>query len=127
MSIKQRIGRIASTLAAMLQTRLELVSVELEEELLRFASYFVFTIIALFCAGVAVALAIVLVVAIFWDDHRIAVLTTLIGAFGLASVAIGAWLNNQLQNKPRLLQHSIAEFKKDAELMRRDDTDQVQP
>jgi uncharacterized membrane protein YqjE len=121
MSIKQRLSRIASTLAAMLQTRLELVSVELEEELLRFSSYFVFALVALFCAGVAVALAIILILAIFWDNHRIEVLLCMIGVFGIASLLIGMWLRNQLRNKPRLLQHTIAELKKDAELLNRND------
>ena len=126
MSIKQRLGNIASTLASILQTRLELVSVELEEELLRFSSYFIISLIALFCAGVAVALSIILIVAIFWDDHRIAVLLTLIGLFGLASGLIAAWLRNQFLTKPRLLEQSIAELKKDAELLRSDTPQQEQ-
>ena len=71
MSISASINRIVSTFVAILQTRLELVTVELEEELIRFATYFVYTLIALFCAGVAISLGILLIIAVFWDEHRV--------------------------------------------------------
>ena len=117
MSLRDNLGRMASTLAAMLQTRLELVSVELEEELIRFSTYIVCTLIALFCAGVAISLGVILVIAVYWDEHRIAVLLCLIGLFAAMAVLIGAWLNRQFANKPRLLEQSIAELRKDAELL----------
>jgi uncharacterized membrane protein YqjE len=129
MSLADNINRIVSTFVALVQTRLELVSVELEEELMRFSSYFIYTLIALFCAGVAVSLGIFLIIALFWEDHRTAVILTMIGLFGAASVLIAAWLKNQLLNKPRLLEHSIAELKKDADLIhiREDNSGQGQP
>jgi uncharacterized membrane protein YqjE len=117
MTIQSSISRIAATVVAMLQTRIELVSVELEEELVRFSTYFIATLIALFCAGVAVTLGIFLVIALYWDEHRIAVLLTLIGIFSVTSVALAAWVRNQFMTKPRLLENSIAELKKDAELI----------
>ena len=121
MSIRDSIGRVVSTLVAMLHTRLELVSVELEEELIRFSSYFIVSLIALFCAGVAVVLVIFLIIVLFWDDHRIAVLLTLIGVFGAASILVAAWLRKQFLDRPRLFEHSIAELKKDVELIHRKD------
>jgi len=126
MSIKDNLSRIVSTLVAMLQTRLELMSVELEEELIRFSGYFICALIVLFCAGVAVLLTIILILAMFWDDHRVAALLCLIGFFGISGAAIAAWLRNQFLNKPRLLEHSIAELRKDAELIRFHDDEQEQ-
>ena len=126
MSIKENIGRVASTLVDMLHTRLELVSVELEDELIRFSSYFIFSLIALFCAGVAVSLLIFLIIALFWDEHRIAVLLTLIGVFGAASILIAAWLRKQFLNRPRLFEFSIAELKKDINLIHVPDESQNQ-
>lgn len=120
MSIKDNFSRIVATLVGMLQTRLELVSVELEEELIRFSSYFIYALIVLFCAGVAVSLSIILIVAMYWDDHRVAVLLCLIGFFSIAAVAVAAWLRNQFLNKPRLLEQSIAELKKDTVLIHLD-------
>lgn len=122
MTISSGISRIVATLVAMLHTRLELVSVELEEELVRLSSYFIYTLVALYCAGVAVTLGIFLVIALYWDEHRIAILLCLIALFGATSVLIAAWLRKQFMNKPRLFEQSIAEFKKDAELIHSHDT-----
>jgi len=129
MALTDNINRVLSTLASMLHTRLELMSVEFEEELLRFSSYFIFALIALFCAGVAIALGIILVLALFWDDHRIAALLCLIGLFGAISIFIAAWLRKQFLNKPRLLEQTMAELKKDVELIsrREPDVNQEQP
>ncbi len=115
--IKEQFGRMASTLVAMLQTRLELASVELEEELVRFSIFFIATLIALFCAGVAVALLIFLVIALFWDTYRITVLLCLIGLFGAGSALVAAWVRRQFQNRPRLFEYSIAELRKDVDLV----------
>ncbi len=126
MSISDSFKRITATLVAMLYTRLDLASVELEEELLRFSSYFIYALVALYCAGVAISLGIFLIIVLFWDDHRIAVLLCLIGVFGVASILVAAWLRNQFLNKPRLFGQSISELKKDAELIRIIEIDQGQ-
>ncbi|PRC91546.1 phage holin family protein [Solimicrobium silvestre] len=126
MTISATINRIISTVVAMLYTRLELVTVELEEEFLRFSSYFIYALIALFCGGVAVSLLIFLVIALFWDEHRVAVLLSLIAVFSAISIYIAAWLRTQMSNKPRLLEQTIAELKKDAELLRVRESDSEQ-
>lgn len=113
-----RIGRIASTLTAMLHTRLDLIRVELEEELLRFSSYFMYAFIALFCGGVAVSCLLVLILVLFWEAYRVQVLVSFIVIFGAMSMFIFAWLKKQMSNKPHLLEQSIAEFKKDTDLFR---------
>ena len=117
MPIKEQFARIVSTVVAMMQTRLELASVELEEELVRFSIFFIATLVALFCAGVAVALLIFLVIALFWDTYRITVLVSLIGLFGLGSALIAAWVRKQFMNRPRLFEYSIAELRKDVDLI----------
>ena len=117
MSLFNSLNRLTTTLAGMMQTRLELMAVELEEELLRFARYFVYSLVTLFCAGMAVALGVFMIIALFWDEHRIAVFVTLIGFFGGLSIALAAWLRHQFLNKPRLLEYTINEFKKDTGLI----------
>lgn len=122
MSLFDNLTRLTTTLVGMLHTRLELMTVELEEELLRFTRYFIYSLITLYCAGMAVALAVFLLIALFWEDHRITVFVLLIGFFSAASIALAAWLRNQFLNKPRLLEHSINEFKKDTGLVSPRDT-----
>ena len=122
MSLFDNLTRLTNTLVGMLLTRLELMTVELEEELLRFVRYFIYSLVTLFCAGMAVALAVFLLIALFWEDHRIAVFVLLIGFFGATSIALALWLRHQFLNKPRLLEHSIDEFKKDTGLTSPRDT-----
>ncbi len=123
MSITATITRLTGTLVAMMQTRLELVTVELEEEVVRLSSYFIVTLCALFFAGIALLLGIFLIIVLYWDAHRIAVLLSLITGFGSLSIGLALWLRIQFLNKPRLLEQSIAEFKKDSEIFRNNDRD----
>jgi uncharacterized membrane protein YqjE len=118
MSITATLGRITSTLVAILHTRLDLIRVELEEEVIRFSSYFMYALIALFCGGVAVSFILVLILVLFWDDHRITVILSYIALFSILSAFIFSWLKKQIANKPHLLEQSIAEFRKDIELLR---------
>ncbi|MCD6025622.1 MAG: hypothetical protein K0R08_141 [Solimicrobium sp.] len=119
------LSRITSTLVATLHTRLDLICVELEEELLRFSSYFIYALIAVFCGGIAAVLVALLILVLFWEDHRISVLLTVIAFFSASSAFIVIWLRKKMLDKPRLLDQSIAQFKKDAELLHSDQTEAV--
>ena len=114
MAIIQSLARLSATLVGILHTRLELMSVEIEEELTRFSSYLLWSLLALFCAGVAVLLLILLLLAAFWDTHRFMVIWALLGVFFSAAVGLAWWLRYSMLNKPRLLADSLAELKKDA-------------
>jgi len=126
MSITTTTGNIVSTLIAMLHTRLDLMRVELEEELLRFSSYFIYALIALFCGGVAVSFILVLILVLFWEEHRITIILSYIVLFSALSVFICSWLKKQISDKPHLLEQSVAEFKKDIELLRNHEQDSDQ-
>jgi uncharacterized membrane protein YqjE len=113
MAIADSLARLAGTLLGALHTRLELISVEVEEEMARYSSYLLWTIVALFCAGIAILLAILLIVVLFWDSHREAVLLSLIGVFAGIALFLGWWLRQAVRNKPRLLAYSLEELKRD--------------
>lgn len=115
MAITDSIARLASTIITSIHTRLELISVELEEELARFSTYLLWSLVALACAGIAVLLLILLVVAVFWDTHRFLVLGLLIGLFASTAVGLAYWLRNAIRQKPRLLAHSLAELRRDSD------------
>jgi uncharacterized membrane protein YqjE len=114
MAILDSLARLAANLLGILHTRLELVSLEVEEELARYASYLLQLLVVLFCAGVAILLAILLVIAVFWDSHREAALLTLIALFGATAIGLGWRLKISLARKPRLFTHSLAELRKDS-------------
>jgi len=113
MAIVESISRLAANFLALLQTRLELVSVDLEEESLRLFTYLICTLAAMFCLGIAILLGILLIVVIYWDTHRIGVLVSLIVAFAVASVLLGLWVRDSYQRKPRLMAHTLTELGND--------------
>ena len=99
----------------MLQTRLELATVELEEETLRFFSYFLFALVGMFCLCMAILLSVLLIVVAFWDTYRIAVLVSLIAAFGLGALLIGLGIRKNYRSRPKILSHTLSELGKDVE------------
>ncbi|MEO6352255.1 MAG: phage holin family protein [Oxalobacteraceae bacterium] len=120
MAIVASVSRLAGTLISLLQTRLELATVELEEETLRIFSYVLFALAALFCVGMAILLGVFLLVVIFWDTHRIAVLASLMAAFALGGILIATGVRNNYRNKPKLLSHTLSELSKDIERLNPD-------
>ncbi|NMM26564.1 MAG: hypothetical protein HHJ12_04550 [Glaciimonas sp.] len=104
---------MAGTLIDLLQTRLELATVELEEETLRSFSYLLLALVAMFCLAMTILLGTVLIVAIFWDTHRIPVLLSLLAAFGLSGIMIGLRLRSNYRGKPKMLSHTLSELRKD--------------
>lgn len=115
MAIVESVSRLAGTLIGMLQTRLELATVELEEETLRFFSYFLFALVGMFCLCMAILLSALLIVVAFWDTYRIAVLVSLIAAFGLGAILIGFGIRKSYRNRPKILSHTLSELGKDVE------------
>ena len=111
----ESVKRLLGTLTAIVSTRLELLSNELQEELLHLKQVFFFSVVALFCFGLAVLLLTAFIVVLFWDDHRLAVLGSLSAFF----FALGAWLSMLLLSKAhaktKLFSASLAELAKDRE------------
>ena len=109
------VKRLLGTLSAIVATRLELLSNELQEERLYLTRMLLLSVVALFCFGLAVLLLTVFIVVLFWDDHRLAVL----GALSVSFFALGALLVMLLRGKARaktkLFSASLAELAKDRE------------
>lgn len=118
MGISDSISRLTSTFVAVIQTRAQLAAVEVEEEALRYFTYLLMALAAMFCLGVATLLIIFLVVALFWDTHRIAVLLTLIVLFAGGAAFIGIQLRNRYKQKPSLLGHTMVELSRDIEALK---------
>lgn len=104
---------LMGTLLDLVQTRLELVLTELEEEQQRLKQIALLTVIALFFASLGVIFLTLLVVMLFWDSHRLWVL----GGFSLLYLALGVGagllLRRQAQSRPRLFSSTLAELSKD--------------
>jgi uncharacterized membrane protein YqjE len=111
--IVQSLRNLAATLVAVLHTRLELLVTEIEEERARLLEVLLWTAAALFCLGVAVALLVLLLIAVFWDTHRIAVIATLAAVFLAAGICIAAGTRNRMHGRSRLFSASLDELARD--------------
>ncbi|MFZ6818111.1 phage holin family protein [Undibacterium sp. Ji22W] len=118
MAITDSIMRLGASLIDTLHTRLELASVEIEEEFGRFANYLLLSLLGLFFGIVTVLLLVLLVLVMFWDQHRELALISLIIVFAAASIAIFFYIKNAVKNKPRLLAASLNELQNDIEALR---------
>lgn len=106
---------LATTLVAIAHTRLDLLSTDLEEDREHFLSILELSLAALFCLGVGMVLATILLVVAFWDTYRLLVLGLLAGFF--LAVGIGTWgfAMHKARTKPKLFAASLAELYKDRE------------
>ena len=104
---------LAATLVAIAHTRLDLLSTDVEEERAQVLSLLVLALVALYCFGIGVVLAAILLVAAFWDTHRLLVLGSLAGFFLAAGMVAGAYAMHKARTKPRLFAASLSELLKD--------------
>ena len=108
------IRNLAASLVAHLHTRLELFATEFAEEKLRLTSLLISAILALFFTFMTLVLAVLFVLAAYWDTpyrlHAVAFLAVLF----LAGAAItGGMVRAKLKSRPRLFEASLAELYKD--------------
>ena len=115
----QSLRHLAATLVAVLHTRLELLVTEIEEERVRLLQLLLWAAAALFCLGIGVLLLVTLLIALFWETHRIAVIGTLAAVFlaGGAGIAMGA--RNLAQGRSRLFASSLDELARDKDQLHR--------
>lgn len=111
----ESIKNLSATLLAIGQTRLQLLSNDLEEERAWLTSMLAWTLIAFFCASLALILATLLIVIMFWDTYRLTALGIMTGIFMLGAGYAWRVVCNMARSKPRLFSASIAELSKDRE------------
>jgi uncharacterized membrane protein YqjE len=106
---------LAATLLAIAQTRLELFSVDLEEEWTHVSSILTWSLAAMFCAGIGVVFATLFLVFALWDTHPLLALG--IPAVLFLLVAALAWrvVMAKVRAKPRPFAASLEELAKDRE------------
>lgn len=104
---------LAVSLIAIVHTRLELLSTDLEEGRERFISLLAMAFVALFSLCFGAVLLTILIVVVFWDTHRLLVLGSLTGMFLIVGALVGAAVIRRLKNMPRMFEASLAELIKD--------------
>jgi uncharacterized membrane protein YqjE len=104
---------LTATLLAIGRTRLELLSTELEEEIIWRISMLIWTLVGLFCASVGIVLVTLFFVVLLWDTNRLMALGIPAILFLLGAALSWRFVLTKARTKPRLFSDSLAEFAKD--------------
>lgn len=104
-----------ATLIAIIGTRLEIAAGELEEERLRLSGIVAYAAMVFLFAALGLIFLSLLVVAVFWDEHRIAALGCIVFLYALSAVLAGIQLRKRLSQKSRLFSVTVDELRKDQE------------
>jgi uncharacterized membrane protein YqjE len=107
------LATLTNTLVSIAHTRLALLSTDLEEDRQRLFSLVVLYLIAAFCLVVGLVIAIILIVFILWEDHRLLALSLVAGYFVLMGLAVCGYALHKAKTKPRLFSASLTELLKD--------------
>ena len=104
---------LAATLLAIVYTRVELLSTELEEQRVWLSSMLVWALVAVFCAGIGIVLATLFVVLALWETHRVLALSIPAMVFLLGAALACLVVRGKARAKPPVFAASLEELAKD--------------
>ncbi|MDR7094518.1 phage holin family protein [Hydrogenophaga laconesensis] len=109
---------LASTVLELVQIRLELLSIEAQEEVLRVGALLVYGAIAVAFLSLGVVLLALLITVALWDTHRLLALGVFTGLF-LVTGGVAAWLaRERVRSGTYLFSASVEELRKDRDGLR---------
>lgn len=111
--------RMLATIIALVHTRLELFTTEIEEEIQRAVGILLWGVIALFFGSLTVLMIAFTVIIIFWDDHRILAASLVTATFLLMTLVFALMARARLRVKDRFMGSSVEELRRDREALDR--------
>jgi uncharacterized membrane protein YqjE len=111
-------GRIASTLVAMIGTRLELAAVEFQEDARRLLGYLAWSLLAVFLAAGCAMLVALFVILLFWDSYRLQAVAGMAALLGIGAFFIVSSVRARLNAQTPLFAETLAELRKDVDYLR---------
>jgi uncharacterized membrane protein YqjE len=105
--------RIVSSVFAIVETRLELIGIELAQEKERLIGVLFLGLAAMMLSMMALITLTVLVAIAFWDTYRWQSLVVITLVYALVAVLCALRARSGLLNAPNVFDSTIAEFKKD--------------
>jgi uncharacterized membrane protein YqjE len=114
----QSLNNFVATFVAIVHTRLELLTTELQEEVRQVGAILLWAFVAAFAAMMGLFLVALAVIFVFWDSHRLAASVAMIGMFIAVAVVAGLILRHKLVTKPPLLDDTLAELAKDRDQLK---------
>jgi uncharacterized membrane protein YqjE len=113
MALADSVVRLTNASITLLRSRLELASIDVEEELRSMIGVALAGSALVILAAFALLFVALAAVAAYWETHRIASLLVAASAFAFMAVACGVWIKRFLNSKPPFLAATIAELDKD--------------
>ncbi|MHB8347852.1 MAG: phage holin family protein [Acidiferrobacterales bacterium] len=107
--------RMLSTLIGILETRVDLVATEIEEQGLRVAQLIALAFLVLFFFTLSVIFGTVAVVVAFWNSNPILVLGGIAVFYLVLAISLGVVWRMRSRARPRLLSATLAELARDRE------------
>jgi len=107
------LAHFLGTAIGIAQTRLELLTTELQEEMHRVAEIMLWATVALLAAGIGLFLLALVIIFVFWDTHRLLASIVVTSVFFVIAATAGLVLSSKVRGKPPLLDATLAELKKD--------------
>lgn len=114
----ESLRRLGDSVLSLVNSRLELASVELQEEKYRLIDLLVRAAALVVLGILTLVSATALVVVIFWERSPVAALAIVTGLYALAALMVALGIRGRLKNTPPPLADTIAELKKDREWLR---------
>ncbi|MFC5428732.1 phage holin family protein [Paraburkholderia denitrificans] len=111
--------RLLGSAFAMLQTRLELIGIELSEEKDRLMAVLFLGVAAMMLAAMALMALTALIAIAFWDTWRLQALAGITIVYALAALFCAMKARSSLRNAPMVFQATLDEFEKDREILRK--------
>lgn len=113
MALSQTLSRLGASLLVVASQRLELVSLDVEEELLRLSGLLAGTLVTALMLALALAAAAMTTVVYFWDTARMTALLGITGLFATVGFAMVWRLSQALRDKPRFMASTLEQLDKD--------------
>lgn len=107
------LAHFIATAIGIAQTRLELLTTELQEEMHRVAEIMLWATVALLAAGIGLFLLALVIIFVFWDTHRLLASIVVTSVFFAIAASAGLVLSSKVRSKPPMLDATLAELKKD--------------
>jgi len=109
-----------SVLLAILYTRLDLVTAELEDEGVRALKLVIAGSVSLLCLLTAFFWAMFFILALFWDtEYRLLVIGIIFAIYFAGGLILFFVARNMIKHRPRFLGQTIAELRRDVEGLNR--------
>ncbi len=117
MALADSVARLASTSIALLRTRIELVSIDLEDELRSMIGLALAGSAVVILTGFALLFIALSVVALYWETHRVTALLMAGGVFAFLAICFAVGMRRFMESKPPFMAATLAELDKDRQRM----------